>query len=275
MAYEYASEINLDYFPCRYGTSRNLFRGPRRDLSQPYAVTLGGSETYGKFIQKPFPNLVEDQTNITTVNLGFMNAGLDVYIKDQVIMDIAAEARVCVVQIMGALNMTNRFYAVHPRRNDRFLHASPLLQTIFSDVDFTQYNFTRHMLSGLQIASREKFAHVMNEIRTAWVARMKFLLSKMKGRTVLLWIGASQPPKTAYFKEDERNPLMIDAQMIEMLKEQVTSYVEYIPSAKSLLRGVDGMAFGPFDLPAARLLPGVDVHREIATLIAEEVSYHF
>ncbi len=36
---------------------------------------------------------------------------------------------------MGAQNLSNRFYAVHPRRNDRFLRASTLMKTIFREVD--------------------------------------------------------------------------------------------------------------------------------------------
>ena len=41
----------LDYFPCRYGRSRVLFRGPRRPLDVPYVAFLGGTETYGRFLR--------------------------------------------------------------------------------------------------------------------------------------------------------------------------------------------------------------------------------
>ncbi|MGB3314802.1 MAG: DUF6473 family protein, partial [Albidovulum sp.] len=59
MAYEYAGESALDYLPCRYGQSKLLFRGPRRKLDGAYAAVLGGTETYGKFVAEPFPNIVE------------------------------------------------------------------------------------------------------------------------------------------------------------------------------------------------------------------------
>ena len=41
-----------------------------------------------------------------------------------------AVARLTVLQVTGAQNMSNRFYSVHPRRNDRFLKASPLLRAM-------------------------------------------------------------------------------------------------------------------------------------------------
>jgi uncharacterized protein DUF6473 len=51
----------LDYLPCRYGNSKLLFRGPKRSLDEPYIAFIGGTETYGKFLAKPFPVLVEEE----------------------------------------------------------------------------------------------------------------------------------------------------------------------------------------------------------------------
>jgi hypothetical protein len=49
----------LSYSPCRYGASRMLFRGPRKRLDQPYLAFVGGTETYGKYIEEPYLALVE------------------------------------------------------------------------------------------------------------------------------------------------------------------------------------------------------------------------
>ena len=64
MAYEKLGHSPLDYMPCRYGASKLLFRGPRRVLEAPYVACLGGTETYGKFIEAPFPALIEAQTGV-------------------------------------------------------------------------------------------------------------------------------------------------------------------------------------------------------------------
>ena len=68
---------DLSYSPCRYGNSRILFRGPRRPLDRPYLAFIGGTETYGKFIEKPFPTLVETALRQPCVNFGCLNAGID------------------------------------------------------------------------------------------------------------------------------------------------------------------------------------------------------
>ncbi|MDC1223540.1 DUF6473 family protein [Ascidiaceihabitans sp.] len=46
MTYDVLGAGNLDYLPCRYGTSKLLFRGPRRPLKEPYIAFLSGTETY-------------------------------------------------------------------------------------------------------------------------------------------------------------------------------------------------------------------------------------
>ena len=78
MAFAYQGDGALDYYPCRYGSSKLLFRGPRRSLDTAFCAVLGGTEAYGKFVPQPFPDLVEAATGVRMVNLGCMNAGVDV-----------------------------------------------------------------------------------------------------------------------------------------------------------------------------------------------------
>ena len=142
MTYERLGDSALDYFPCRYGTSKLLFRGPRRKLDGAYCAVLGGTETYGKFILQPYAALVEAATGITMVNFGCVNAGADVFVNDPAVIDACVKARATVVQVTGAHNTSNRFYAVHPRRNDRFLRASTLLKAISGLIQPSQGSIT-------------------------------------------------------------------------------------------------------------------------------------
>ncbi len=271
MAYEYPGDGSLDYYPCRYGTSRVLFRGPRRDLDRPYVVTLGGTETYGKFVPEPYPALTESATGLRMVNLGYVNAGLDLYLKDPDVLDTASRARLAVVQIMGAQNLTNRFYTVHARRNDRFLHASSLLRNIYREVDFTEFSFTRHMLSTLHAVSVDRFEVLAEELRAAWVSRMKSLLASLPCKTVLLWVASTPPPAPGRRSNLTHDPLLVDAEMIAALRAHAAQYVEVVASPAALLRGTDGMAFAPLDAAAAQGVPGPAVHRQIADQLGPEL----
>jgi hypothetical protein len=267
MAYVFPGEGSLDYFPCRYGSSRVLFRGPKRDIERAYVAILGGTETYGKFVPLPFPDLIERELGLPVANLGCMNAGPDVFINEVAVTEIAAQASVTVVQLLGAQNLSNRYYAVHPRRNDRFLGATPLLRAIFPRVDFTEFNFTRHMLMSLQEASADRFEVVAEELRAAWVTRMKLLLSRLGRRVILLWVSDQTPPSPTRRVDLSRNPLLIDREMITAIRAPLAAYVQVVISHAALSQGVDGMAFAPMEAPAAAGLPGPAAHREVADLL--------
>ncbi len=264
MAYEYPGDGSLDYYPCRYGTSRLLFRGPRRDLVPPYVAVLGGTETYGKFVPEPFPTLVEAQTGVRMINMGLVNAGVDAFLKDADALGIAERARLAVVQIMGAQNLSNRFYSVHPRRNDRFVAATPLLRSIFREIDFTEFHFTRHMLRQLQARSPDRFEVVADELRAVWVRQMRGLLRELHGRTVLLWIGPRPPPAPGRRADLEREPLLVDRDMIAAVRPLAKDYLEVVLSPEAVDRATEGMVLGPLDMPVANGLPGPAAHREVA-----------
>ena len=265
MAYDYAGEGSLDYMPCRYGRSRLLFRGPRRDLSGRFVAVLGGIEAYGRYIPQPYPALAEAGLGARVVNLGCPNAGPDAWLGDPAVMDVVQRAAVVVVQVPGAADLSNRFYTVHPRRNDRFLRASPLLQTIYRGVDFTDFSFTRHMLRSLHAAGPERFALVAEELRTAWEARMASLLAALPGRKLLLWMAEAPPGPRR--DDPYGEPVLVDAAMMERVATRADGVLSVVPSVAARARGMEGMVFPPMAEPAARGLPGVAAHEEVAAAL--------
>ena len=193
MAFVYSGAGSLDYSPCRYGMSKLIFRGPKQALDWPYTVVLGGTETYGKFVAQPYPSVLAQKTGRLVVNLGYVNAGPDAYLNDPGTLAIAAGSEVAIVQLIGAANVSNRFYTVHPRRNDRFVMATPWLRALFPEVDFTEFHFTGHLVQTLHHVSPKRFALVAAELRAVWLDRMRRLLGRLSGKVVLLWM-ADQPP---------------------------------------------------------------------------------
>lgn len=266
MAYQALSGESLDYMPCRYGRTRLLFRGPRRDLSGRFAVALGGIETYGRYVPRPWPALVEEAVGTRVVNLGCPQAGPDAWLSDPALFDVLERAAVVVVQVTAACDVTNRLYAVHPRRNDRFIKASPLLQTVYRRVDFTEFSFTRHMLRALQAADAGRFALVAEEVRAAWMARMGLVLDRLPGRKVLLWMGDHAPGERADALTGE--PALVDRVMVEGLAGKVDAVAVAVASDRARQTGTAGMVFPAMAEPAARGLPGVAVHEEVAGVVS-------
>jgi len=272
MTYENLGLGALDYFPCRYGKSKLLFRGPRKKMAGDYVTILGGTETYGKYIETPFPALVEKNLGVECVNFGCVNAGVDVFSNEPTVIDACAKSRVTVVQVVGAQNMSNRFYAVHPRRNDRFVRASTLLKTIFREVDFTDFHFTKHLLGSLQTLSPERFAVVRDELKAAWIARMKLLLDKIEGKTVLLWFADRTPEEESKPDGLGQDPLFVDRAMLEAIRPYVTDLVKVAPSGQARALGTAGMLFPDMEEPAAEEIMGPAAHEEAAQALSARLQ---
>ncbi|WP_298844357.1 DUF6473 family protein [uncultured Roseobacter sp.] len=267
MTYDVMSTGALDYAPCCYGNSRLLFRGPKRRLDAPYVAFLGGTETYGKFIKAPFPALVESSLGVNCVNFGVPNAGIDVFLNDGSLIDAACGSSLTVIQVVGAQNLSNRFYSVHPRRNDRFVTASPLLKMVYPEVDFAEFHFNRHMLSCLQETSDDRFSVVRAEVQAAWLARMRLLLRKISGPVVLVWVAdhaALTEEDSANVSVRTRDPLFVTREMLEELRPEIAGLVEVVATPEAVASGTAGMVFSELEAVAAREMLGPQAHGEVA-----------
>lgn len=249
---------------CQYGASKLMCRGPSRKLDKPYIAFLGGSETFGKFVDKPFVALVEQAVDKICVNLGSANSGLDAYVHDPEILRIAGGADLTVIQVMGAQNLSNRFYRVHPRRNDRFLAASALLQTIFRDVDFTEFHFNKHMLGALKMASPEQFSIVQDELQQAWLARMRLLLGYLPRKPLLLWLRYGAEPSAPLGAE----PVLVSRATVDMLRPDIEGIIEVPVACTGETDELGKMRFDPMQAPAASHMIGPAMHRAIADQVS-------
>lgn len=272
MVYQRVKRATLDYQTCHYGESALSFRGPRARLDVPYVAVIGGSHAYGRFVDSPYPALLEKQLGTPVVNLGVVNAGVDAFAHDASVIDLCRRAEVTVVQTMPAANMSNRLYSVHPRRNDRFIKAATLLQTVFSDVDFTDIHFTGHLILTLRTVSRDRFRIVEEEIKTAWVARMKLLLDRIRGKIVLLHGQSLSGAAAEDAGAQPTTPDLIDADMLCQLSGYVADMIHVEPSQKARQSGMEGMMYDPLDRPAACQFPNPPMHEEIAEALASKLG---
>jgi hypothetical protein len=273
MAYAYPSGASLDYFPCQYGTSKLMFRGPKQPLTKPYCAAIGGTETYGRFVANPFASLLASSSGRRVVNLGCMNAGLDVFLNDPEVLGIASKADLTIVQIVGAQNLSNRYYAVHPRRNDRFLRANPRLQNMYREVDFAEINFTRHMLQTLFQVCPVRFADIALELQTTWVDRMGQMLRKIQGKTLVLWMSDHPPPAATAALNPYADPVLVHAGMINDVRGYANAYLEVVTSKRASKEGVENMGFSEMERPAAEGVPGPLAHQEVAEALHDAVQH--
>lgn len=266
MTYDVQGLGALDYLPYRHGASRLVFRGPRRDLEAPYVAFLGGTQTFGKFIEQPYPLKVEHLTGVASINLGQINAGLDVFANETVLHEISRNARVNVLEVLGAAHLGNPFYAVHPRRNDRFLRASTPLKKLYPEVDFTQFNFTQHMLQHLWQLDAERFELVKRMLQRVWVRRMRQLIKKLGGRVVLLGLDVHEARSNG---PDHMlaGPAFVTEKMLDRLSPLVNATVQVPSVVASKNRQAQGMVFNLFQEKAALALQGPEYHTQVAKVL--------
>jgi hypothetical protein len=220
------------YAPCRYQGSRLLFRGPPSPLDGRHVAVLGGSETLGRRIAEPWPALLEGALGVPCANLAQWNGSVEAFLHDTLIPKACADAALTVIALTGAGNVSNRLYSVHPRRNDRFLRASPQLRRLYPEVDFAEICFTRHLLMALRAASEERFEVVREELRTAWLARMRTFLDRIGRDVVILWFAPQLPPSEEPGEEGPlgRDPLFVSRRMVDALRPLVRAVVVAPPA---------------------------------------------
>lgn len=102
------AQMRADQDPWFYDGSKLALRGPERDFTRPFVAVLGGSETFGKHVALPYPALLERRIGMPVANLGVMHAGVSLFSKERWLLDIASQAELTVIQVMGAQNMSNR-----------------------------------------------------------------------------------------------------------------------------------------------------------------------
>ncbi|MEM6638222.1 MAG: DUF6473 family protein [Pseudomonadota bacterium] len=263
----------LDYRLCRYGSSRHTFRGPAQQIDDIAIAVLGGSETFGRFIDRPYPMLLEQELERPVVNLGCMHAGPEAFFRDPVVDEVCNRAQVVVIQIMGAQNTSNAFYDVHPRRNDRFLSASDRLRCLFAGVDLADVHFTGHLLRQLRRANTAAFEDMIGAVRQAWVTRMKSLIGRIDLPVVLFWLADKAPAAPGAGPTDlpaaaTAAPGLINRPMIEQIRPLAVQVIECVCPA------ADDSTFvgNPFTAPGGRLfgpgLFGEHTHAQAANALA-------
>ena len=258
----------LDYELSTVPGSRLQVRGAVPSFDTPFVAVLGGSETFGKYAQHPYPALLSERIGMPVANLGVAQAGLSLFSDEQVLLDIASKADLTVLQVLGAQNMSNRLYSVHSRRNDRFLGVSPALRELFPTVDFTEINFTGHLISTLRAASDAAFRSLVEELKWAWVQRMRRVLTLIRSDVLLLWI--SDPAVTDPSEHPiEREPHFVDADMLSEIEQDCLGTVR-VALGKS--GSLEGKVFPKQEAEAALRLPGDAEHRKIAEELAPHVA---
>ncbi len=268
MSYAQAGADALDYNTWRHGASRLVFRGPRMRFDGAFNLALGGSATFGRFIERPWPGLVDGATGVAMANLGAQHAGVEAMLRDPEIPALMGRAQAVVIQITGAHLVSNGYFRVHPRRNDRFVTATPALAALFPEVDFTDFSFTRHLLGTLRGIDTGRYARVVAELRSRWLDGMRTLIGHSNGPCIALWLAEAPPPADSAAPALGRDPLFVTRAMIDALGPDLAEVTEV--TGPTVLPA-EGMVYPPLQAAAAAELPGPVLHARAGQAVADRL----
>lgn len=242
----------------RFGRSRQRFRAPMPDLKRPYIACIGGSETYGRGIERPYPAILQETLGTTVANWGANGASASFFLSDTQLLEACSSARACVVAITPAHTIANRYFSVFPRRNARLKSASKTLNTLYPGVNFARFRYVHNLLVHLHGRDEQRFEMLRLEFHEAWIHRMTQLLTLLETPKILLWFSdispeesGSMPPAMAR----HTTPCFISREMVEAVKPFCDAYVECVS-------GLDRQS----------PVPDAEMHQDVAHMLYEPIT---
>lgn len=241
----------IDYQQHRFGSTKSLMRGPLEPIGKPYIVCLGAAQTFGRFVERPFPRLLQERLGVRCVNLGAAGGGPDLFLADKEILALCAGAEACVLQVMSGRSINNAFYSVEQRRNAIIKYFAPELRDVIWDMRQKGRKLMAHdvLLKIRQKKNPQLTQRVFGEVRRAWVEAYWRLLSDIRTYSILFWFSERTPDsKEAYEHQGKwmKFPQMVDKSMIDAVRPRADAYIECISSAglpQSLLRNGKSVVF--------------------------------
>ena len=198
------------------------FRGPAVDLSQPYVSFLGAAQTFGPYVEKPFPYLLQEQSKINSLNLGVGGASAAWYQhrkwfnhpKPPKLLNIINKSELCVLQIMS------------PKTT--LIELDQNLTTI--DASTSEY---------WKNVSPKKFYDKLKKAKEIWIEDYINLIDNIKVPVYLFDFsyrdfnfsedleGFQNKEGRFIDKVSGKFPQYVDHNMINAIKDKATGYYEY------------------------------------------------
>lgn len=202
------------------GVARGFFRGPPV-RSDEYLVCIGGAQTFGRFVQRPFPKLLSEALCVEALNLGRGGAGPTYPLADPVLLQYINRARLVVVQVFSGRSQSNSVF-----------------QTVDHGMVGTNARNGSRMDAGefytwLLAQDRQFARQIVAETREKYVIAMTALLAAITPPKILLWLSTRNPdyeeqwdgPVWRLFGEF---PQLVNRPMMEQLRNRADCYVECV-----------------------------------------------
>ncbi|MFV0633112.1 DUF6473 family protein [Demequina sp.] len=236
-------------------TSGLSFRGPRPEGLTPgqYVVCLGAAQTFGCFVDEPYPVLLERDLGMPVVNLGYGGAGPRFYVRHPELLVLINGAAAVVVQVMSARSEDNGRFAsggleyLTERATGERVSAADGYARLLAEHPGRVGSLPRPLRKAVRVVKGPPAVReVLAQTRRSWVESYRELMEAITVPTVMLWLSKRSPglhrsSKAVWWwqRYDDVNamfgdyPQLVNRAMVRQIRPLADHYVECTTSAGS------------------------------------------
>lgn len=297
--YQARDHYVVDYQLYQLPGTALMFRGPQRELlDDNYISCLGAAQTFGCFVEQPYPMLLANQLTMATLNLGYGGAGPRFFYRHPELLETVNRGRLAVVQVMSGRSEDNsRFESRGLEYLTRRSDGKPMsadaawrsvleLRYAWKRIPIGQ-GIARRVCQTLGAANAKRLLH---ETRQNWLASYRQLLDAIQVPTVLLWFSKRSPD----FRDSYENlhsfmgvyPQLVNREMVEEISTLADHYVECTTqrgSPQKLISRFDGSDvtidlsrdrpdFAGQTWTENRYYPSPEMHADAANCLRETIA---
>jgi hypothetical protein len=205
-------------------------RGPRRWTgSRPYFVFVGAAQTFGRFAQNPYPELVSSWMGMEHINFGFAGAGPELFLRHKPLLEQINQSSICFLQVMSGRSVSTKLLTAVGNGGSLQFNQGPLAGKTMVAHD------AYHEL--LKSYPREQVVEQVNEARIQWVKAYEQLIAEIRVPIVLVRISSAPPPKSDDFSSAHKLlgpfPQLIGEQQLGRLASAVSRLIDCVLPSES------------------------------------------
>lgn len=220
------TDTKLIEYPTYY-YKKMEFRGEEPNLNKEFIACLGSAHTFGRYIERPFPDLLQDNLNMQVLNLGRPAGQPYLCCTENNLLDLVNKSKLCIIQVFSA-RFSNNSEVRYIGHNHFEYNGTEIPTMEYWKGKLSKYN-----------NNAEKM--IQESIET-YIKDMKELFDKIKVPKILFWFSKRKPgslfdPKQKHKSKSNKFygsfPQLVDNNTILKLKDYVDAYVE-VCSSKGL-----------------------------------------
>lgn len=162
------------------------FRGPR-NTDDRYIAYLGAAQTFGRFCENPFPSLIGERLNISTLNLGSGGAGPSFFTRQEKLIEAANRAELVVVQVMSGRSTSNSLF--------KSLRGGSTGTRVSDNSRVRSDDIFKELLSGQDPRGFDRvfMENLIQETQDNYMHETIKLLDSIKPPKILFWFSVKHP----------------------------------------------------------------------------------